>query len=115
MVLISSFTFLLQIIPFCLSSPTSSKGVKKGFNPIADKRQKAYARKKKIQDGLETLLTHVGILHEPAHWELPVDSGKGCPFDVYWHDKILESDSYDIRPKGSKLNGIVSPVISGLS
>ena len=65
--------------------------VRKGFDPIADKRQKAYARKKKIQDGLETLLTHVGVLHEPAHWELPVDSGKGCPFDVYWHDKILEA------------------------
>jgi len=65
--------------------------VKKGFDPIKDKRQKAYARKKKITDGLETLLTHVGILHEPAHWELPVDSHRGCPYDVYNHDKILEA------------------------
>jgi len=65
--------------------------VKKGFNPITDRRQKAYARKKKITDGLETLLTHVGILHEPCHWELPVDSQKGCPYDVYNHDKILEA------------------------
>ena len=65
--------------------------VKKGFDPIRDRRQKAYARKKKIIDGLETLLTHVGVLHEPAHWELPVDSGRGCPFDVYNHDKILEA------------------------
>ena len=65
--------------------------VKKGFNPIRDRRQKAYARKKKITDGLETLLTHIGILHESAHWELPVDSQKGCPYDVYNLDKILES------------------------
>jgi len=65
--------------------------IRKGFNPIQDKRQKAYARKKKITDGLETLVTHVGALHEPAHWELPVNSGRGCPFDVYNHDKILEA------------------------
>jgi hypothetical protein len=64
--------------------------VKKGFNPIRDDRQKAYARTKKITDGLETLVIHVGGLHEPAHWELPVDSEKGCPYDVYWHDKIVE-------------------------
>ena len=65
--------------------------LKKGFDPIKDKRQKAYARKKGIADGLETLVLHVGGLHEPAHWELTVDSGKGCPFDPYWHDKITEA------------------------
>ena len=65
--------------------------VKKGFDPITDRRQKAYARKKKITDGLEILLTHVGGLHEPCHWQLPVDSERGCPFDIYWHDKILEA------------------------
>ncbi len=65
--------------------------VKKGFDPIRDRRQKAYARKKKIENGLEVLLTHVGVLHEPAHWELPVDSKKGCPYDIYNHDKILEA------------------------
>ena len=64
--------------------------VKKDFNPIEDNRQKAYARAKKIEDGLETLIMHVGGLHEPAHWELPVDSQRGCPYNVYWHDKILE-------------------------
>lgn len=65
--------------------------LKKEFNPIQDKRQKAYARAKKIEDGLETLIMHVGGLHEPAHWELPVDSEKGCPYNIYWHDKILEA------------------------
>ena len=65
--------------------------VKKGFKPIDDKRQRAYARVKKIEDGLETLVMHVGGLHEPAHWELPIDSDKGCPYDTYWHDKILEA------------------------
>ncbi|MBI2452555.1 VWA domain-containing protein [Candidatus Pacearchaeota archaeon] len=65
--------------------------IKKGFNPIKDKRQKAYARKKKIKDGLEKLVLHVGGLHEPAHWELPQGSGRGCPFDIYNHDKILEA------------------------
>mgnify|MGYP001561565076 CR=1 FL=1 len=65
--------------------------VKKGFNPIQDNRQRAYARAKKIVDGLETLVMHVGGLHEPAHWELPVDSQRGCPYNIYWHDKILEA------------------------
>lgn len=65
--------------------------VKRGFEPVQDNRQKAYARKKKITNGLETLLVHVGVLHEPAHWELPVESGMGCPYDIYWHDKILEA------------------------
>lgn len=65
--------------------------VRRGFNPVSDRRQKAYARKKKITDGLEILLTHVGGLHEPCHWQLPVDSERGCPFDIYWHDKILEA------------------------
>jgi len=65
--------------------------LRKDWNPIKDKRQKSYARAKKIQDGLETLVLHVGGLHEPAHWELPVDSEKGCPYNVYWHDKILEA------------------------
>jgi hypothetical protein len=65
--------------------------IRKGFDPIQDKRQKAYAKKKKIINGLETIVLQVGGLHEPAHWELPVDSKKGCPYDVYWHDKILES------------------------
>ncbi len=64
--------------------------VKKGFNPIQDRRQKAYARKKKITDGLETMLSDLS-LHEFAHWELPFESGKGCPYDIYNHDKILEA------------------------
>jgi len=65
--------------------------VKKEYNPIQDIRQKRYAHAKKISDGLETLILHVGGLHEPAHWELPVSSGKGCPYDIYNHDKILEA------------------------
>lgn len=80
-----------------VSASISPKGwniqvsVRKGFDPIKDKRQKAYARVKKIENGLETLILHVGGLHEPAHWELPVDSDKGCPYDEYNHDKILEA------------------------
>ena len=64
--------------------------VRKGFQPVQDKRQKAYARAKKIQDGLETMLVDLAS-HEFAHWELAFSSGKGCPFSVYWHDKILEA------------------------
>ncbi len=64
--------------------------IKSGYEPIQDSRQKAYAKVKKIQDGLETIVLQVGSLHEVAHWELPFGSGKGCPFDVYNHDKILE-------------------------
>lgn len=64
--------------------------VKKGFNPIQDKRQLAYARKKKITDGLESLCLSLND-HEVGHWSLPYGSEKGCPFDDYNHDKILES------------------------
>ncbi len=65
--------------------------IKKGWNPIQDRRQKAYARKKKIESGLETVVMHLGGIHELAHWELPYGSERGCPFDIYNHDKILEA------------------------
>jgi len=65
--------------------------LKLGYNPISDGKQKAYARVKKIRDGLETMVLQVGSGHEVAHWELPFGSGKGCPFDVHNHDKILEA------------------------
>lgn len=64
--------------------------VKKGFNPIQDRRTKAYARKKKIENGLETLLDGL-IVHEVGHWELSRGTEKGCPFDTHNHDKILEA------------------------
>tara|TARA_Y100000310_G_scaffold334129_1_gene413140 strand:- start:5209 stop:6921 length:1713 start_codon:yes stop_codon:yes gene_type:complete len=64
--------------------------LKQGFNPITDRRQRAYARKKKIEDGKQKLLEDL-LTHELAHWELPFNSGYGCPFDPYNHDKILEA------------------------
>ena len=64
--------------------------LKTGYNPIEDQRQKIYASIKKIKDGLETVVLQVGSGHEVAHWELPFGSEKGCPMDVYNHDKILE-------------------------
>ena len=74
--------------------------LRKGFNPVTDRRQRAYARKKKIADGLEALITDV-LYHECGHWELPVGSERGCPFDVYDHDKILEAVK-DALPEGKK-------------
>ena len=82
--------------------------LRKGWNPINDRRQRAYARAKKIEDGLETVVMHVGGLHEPAHWELPVDSGKGCPYDVYWHDKITESVKKGLPQNKQGLAGYVT-------
>ncbi len=64
--------------------------LKKGFNPIKDKKQRTYAKKKKIQDGEKILLEDI-LHHELAHWELPFDSGYGCPCNIYNHDLILES------------------------
>jgi len=64
--------------------------LQKGFNPITDKKQQAYARKKKIAEPLETLLSDV-VTHELAHWELPYGTERGCPYDIYNHDKILEA------------------------
>ncbi|MBI2671839.1 hypothetical protein HYX16_02805 [Candidatus Woesearchaeota archaeon] len=64
--------------------------LKKDFNPIQDRRQKAYARKKKIENGKKQLLEDI-LHHELAHWELPFNSGFGCPYDPYNHDLILEA------------------------
>ena len=64
--------------------------VRRDFNPVRDRRQRAYARKKKIEDGKRKLLEDV-LTHELAHWELPFSSGYGCPFDPYNHDLILEA------------------------
>lgn len=64
--------------------------LRRGFNPINERRQKAYARKRKIEKGLETLLKSLS-LHEFAHWELPFSSGYGCPSDPYNHDLIVEA------------------------
>lgn len=64
--------------------------LRRGFEPVKDRRQKAYARAKKIENGLETLVTHVA-LHEFAHWSLPFGSERGCPTDLYNSDKITEA------------------------
>jgi hypothetical protein len=64
--------------------------VKKGFNPTADKRQRAYAKKKKIVSGLEVMLSDI-LDHECGHWQLPYGSEQGCPFSTFYHDKILEA------------------------
>jgi hypothetical protein len=74
--------------------------LKTGYNPIQDKRQKKYAQVKKIKDGLETVVLQVGSGHEVAHWELPFGSGKGCPMDVYNHDKIVEAIGKGLKEKG---------------
>ena len=64
--------------------------VRSGFNPITDKQQQEYAKNKKITNGLESLLTAV-LVHECGHWELPLGSELGCPYDTYNHDKIHEA------------------------
>jgi len=64
--------------------------LRKGFEPIKDKRQKLFAKKKGITNGLETLLTDI-LHHECGHWELPFGTERGCPYDIYHHDKILEA------------------------
>ena len=74
--------------------------LKTGYNPIYDERQKRYAKIKKIKDGLETVVLQVGSGHEVAHWELPLGSDKGCPMDVYWHDKIVEGVANGLKATG---------------
>ena len=61
-----------------------------------------------------------GIIDEEIRPDSPFTldlryEGKHQWFKKHSNDKISEPDSYDIRPKVSKVNGIVSPVISGLS
>ncbi|MDP4012261.1 MAG: hypothetical protein Q8R00_01505 [Candidatus Nanoarchaeia archaeon] len=69
---------------------TIEMNVKKGFNPVTGRRQKAYARKKKIEDAKTQLLTDI-LHHELGHWELPFNSGFGCPYDTHNHDLVLEA------------------------
>src|SRR3989344_868656 len=59
--------------------------LRKGYNPLQRSRARAYARLKKIKEdeGLERMLSDVGVSHECAHWELAVNSGYGCPYDPY--------------------------------
>lgn len=64
--------------------------LKKGFEPVKYKKQKIYARQKKIKDSKRQMLEDI-LHHELAHWELPFNSGLGCPYDVYNHDLILEA------------------------
>ncbi|MDD5649479.1 MAG: hypothetical protein PHF86_03550 [Candidatus Nanoarchaeia archaeon] len=64
--------------------------LKKGFDPKNDSRARLYMKKKKIEDGLEKLISDV-TTHEFAHWELPLNSNLGCPYSTYEHDKILEA------------------------
>jgi len=81
--------------------------IKKGYEPIQDKRQKAYARKKKISDAKKTLLEDL-LHHELAHWELPFNSGFGCPFDTYHHDLILEAIKKALPENKQSLAGYVA-------
>ena len=60
------------------------------FEPIKNRIQKAYARKKEIGNGKKQLLEDV-LYHELAHWEMPFGSENGCPYDTYNHDLILEA------------------------
>lgn len=83
--------------------------LKTGYNPLQDKRQNVYARVKKIRDSLETMIIQVGSGHEVAHWELPFGSGKGCPIDLYNHDKIVEGVKKGL-PKDKKSDEIAGYV-----
>ena len=87
--------------------------LRKGYNPISDKRQKAYARTKKISNGLETLLTDV-LKHEVAHWELPSGSGMGCPYDLHYHDLILENIEKGLPDDKKALAGYVANAFEDL-
>lgn len=64
--------------------------LRKSFDPRNDNKSRLYMKKKGIQDGLEKLISDV-VTHEFAHWELPVNSNLGCPYNLYEHDKILEA------------------------
>lgn len=85
--------------------------VQAGYEPVKDETQKKFQRLKNFRlerkglrkissDGLETLLEDI-TLHECTHWEAPVDSGLGCPYDTYNHDKILEAVKQTL-PEGKK-------------
>lgn len=81
--------------------------LKKGFEPIQTRRQKAYARAKQIKDGKRKVLEDV-LCHELSHWELPFSSGYGCPYDTYNHDLILEAVKEELLEDKQSLAGYVA-------
>lgn len=83
------------------------------FNPIQDRRQRAYARKKSITDGKKTVLEDI-LHHELAHWEMPFGSGKGCPFDIYHHDLILEAVKKELPQEKKNLASYITNMFEDL-
>jgi hypothetical protein len=81
--------------------------LRKEFEPIQTRRQKAYARAKQITDGKRKVLEDV-LCHELSHWELPFSSGYGCPYDTYNHDLILEAVKEELPEDKQSLAGYVA-------
>ena len=81
--------------------------LKSGFNPIQDRRQKAYARVKNISDGLDTLLSDI-LDHECGHWQIPYGSERGCPFNTYYHDLITEAVKHFLPKEKQSLASYVT-------
>ena len=72
--------------------------VKEGWNPIPDKKSKEYAKKKKIKNPLKKVLEDI-TYHETGHWELPRDSGYGCPYSIELHSEILDGVARGLKEK----------------
>lgn len=85
--------------------------VKKGWNPLPDKRVKSYSTKRNLEDALWSVCRDV-VLHEVGHWELPRGSEMGCPYSVDFHDQILDGVTKVLKPK--KLEGCAHYVSNAL-
>lgn len=72
--------------------------VKEGWNPTPDKKSKEYSKKNKIKNPLKKVLEDI-TYHETGHWELPRDSGYGCPYSIELHSEILDGITKGLKEK----------------
>lgn len=81
--------------------------VKEGWNPTPDKKSKEYAKKKKIKNPLKKVLEDI-TYHETGHWELPRDSGYGCPYSIELHSEILDGITKGLKEKKKEPDAITN-------
>ena len=87
--------------------------VKEGWNPTPDKKSKEYSKKNKIKNPLKKVLEDI-TYHETGHWELPRDSGYGCPYSIELHSEILDGITKGLKEKKKDPDAILDTALSEL-
>lgn len=73
--------------------------IKRDLDLCPDEETKRYLEKRKITDPVEKVATDL-LYHGCGHRELPTETGLGCPYTVFNHDKILSGVSKALKEIG---------------